>query len=187
MSTQRYGRWSEGSNPSETTRTRCMVRIQPPELITGRSIRGNAGHKINKMNIVFTDIDGVLNTVNRSEWNQESIKLYDDLCEEYNLKCVLTSTWRVNRTIQEMRNVFNQQGVKTKIVDFTPIIPFSGRGEEIEEWLKNNSWNKFIIIDDNIRDIESFGLPNIIKCRGWVGFSNEEYNLAKKILNNGKE
>ena len=47
-STLDYGSRSKGSSPFETTMARCRVRIPPPELITGRSIRGNAGHEFLK-------------------------------------------------------------------------------------------------------------------------------------------
>ena len=40
------------------------------------------------MNIIFTDIDGVLNTVNRNDWNKTSIHLYNKLCKEFDLKAV---------------------------------------------------------------------------------------------------
>ena len=42
--------------------------------------------------------------------------------------------------------------------------------------------DKFIILDDNVRDIQEYGLPNVVKCRSWVGFSEEEYVLARKYL-----
>ena len=104
------------------------------------------------MNIVFTDIDGVLNTVNRNKWNENSVDLYNSLCEEFNLHPVITSTWRINHTIDELQKIFNK------------------------------TYSKFIIIDDNIRDLLECGLPNIIKCRSWIGFSKDEYDLARKIL-----
>lgn len=47
-STLDYGSRGKGSNPFEVTMVRCWVRIPPPELITGRSIRGYAGHEFFK-------------------------------------------------------------------------------------------------------------------------------------------
>jgi len=135
------------------------------------------------MNIIFTDIDGVLNTVNKNEWNKNSIDLYNLLCQEFELHPVITSTWRVNHTIEELQKIFTQNGIITPIYDYTPIFPEEGRGGEIEHWLFNNTYSKFFILDDNIRDIQEYGLPNIIKCRSWIGFSQEEYDLARKILN----
>jgi sensor histidine kinase YesM len=131
---------------------------------------------------IFTDIDGVLNTNYKDEWNKPSIELYNRLCIEYNLKPVITSMWRISHTITELQEVFNKYGIVKPIYDYTPVFAGEGRGAEIEDWLRNNSYDGFIILDDNVRDIEEFGLPNIIKCRSWVGFSQEDYDKARGIL-----
>ncbi len=138
-----------------------------------------------KNNYIFTDIDGVLNSISKNDWNPISVQLYDDLCEEFNLKPVITSTWRVKHSISELSRIFQYHGIQTEIYDFTPIIPSEGRGGEIENWLQNNQWDNYIILDDNVRDIESYGLQNIVKCRSWIGFTKEEYEICRNILLNG--
>ncbi len=136
-------------------------------------------------NYIFTDIDGVFNTVSRTDWNPISVQLYDNLCEEFNLKPVITSTWRVKHSISELSRIFQYQGIQTDIYDFTPIITTEGRGGEIENWLQDNQYDNYIVLDDNIRDIESYNLKNIVKCRGWLGFTKEEYEICRNILLNG--
>jgi hypothetical protein len=138
-----------------------------------------------KNNYIFTDIDGVLNTISKNDWNPLSVQLYDELCEEFNLKPVITSTWRVKHSISELSRIFQYQGVQTDIYDFTPIITTEGRGGEIENWLSDNQYDNYIILDDNIRDIESYNLKNIVKCRSWLGFTKEEYEICRNILLNG--
>lgn len=138
-----------------------------------------------KNNYIFTDIDGVLNSISKNDWNPISVQLYDDLCEEFNLKPVITSTWRVKHSISELSRIFQYQGIQTDIYDFTPIITSEGRGGEIENWLQNNQYDNYIILDDNVRDIESYGLKNIVKCRSWIGFTKEEYEICRNILLNG--
>ena len=137
------------------------------------------------MNVIFTDIDGVFNTINRNQWSSLSVALYDDLCQEFNLKPVITSTWRVKHSIKELERIFQHYGIYTNIYDFTPIINSEGRGGEIENWLKENQCDNYLILDDNIRDIESYGLKNIVKCRSWIGFTKEEYDICRNILLNG--
>lgn len=134
------------------------------------------------MNIVFTDIDGVLNTINRNQWSKTSIDLYNKLCLEFNLKPVISSTWRLNHTKDQLQKIFTEQGILTPIYDFTDSFPDEGRGREIEDWIFNNSYSKFIILDDSVRDINIWGLPNVVRCRGWIGFSEEEYEIARNIL-----
>ena len=108
--------------------------------------------------------------------------MYNNLCFEFNLKPVITSTWRTNHTKSQLQKIFTEQGILTPIYDFTPIYPDEGRGAEIEHWIFNNTINKFIILDDNVRDINSYGLPNVVKCRSWLGFAEEEYEIARKYL-----
>jgi hypothetical protein len=95
---------------------------------------------------------------------------------------VISSTWRTNHSIHELQNIFLQNGIEVVIYVYSPIIKFDGRGSEIEEWLRNNQVDDFIILDDCTVDIERQGLANIVKCRGWIGFSKEEYDIARKIL-----
>jgi hypothetical protein len=132
---------------------------------------------------VFIDIDGVFNTISKIDWNPNSIELYDDLCQKYNLKPVITSTWRTKHTISELNRIFEYHGITTPIYDYTPIITSEGRGGEIELWLSENQYDDYLIIDDNVRDIESYGLKNIVKCRSWLGFTSDEYEICCEILN----
>jgi hypothetical protein len=140
---------------------------------------------------IFTDIDGVLNTITKTDSGRSfsplSAAFYDELCQEFNLKPVITSTWRTKLSIKDLQRVFLYEGITTDIYDFTPIIPSEGRGGEIEIWLQNNQYDDYIILDDNIRDIESYGLKNIVKCRGWVGFGKEEYEICRNILLNQED
>lgn len=137
------------------------------------------------MNVIFTDIDGVFNTISNTEWSRLSVALYDDLCQEFNLKPVVTSTWRTKLNLKELDRVFKYEGIFTDIYDLTPIITSEGRGGEIESWIRDNQCDNYIILDDNIRDIESYGLKNIVKCRSWLGFTKEEYDICRNILLNG--
>lgn len=46
------------------------------------------------MNVIFTDIDGVLFNLTSPKWNKTAIYWYNRLCSEFNLKAVISSTWR---------------------------------------------------------------------------------------------
>lgn len=137
------------------------------------------------MNIIFTDIDGVLNPHWSKKWSKNSIDLYNKLCNEYDLKPVITSTWRIAHTKEQLQEIFKEQGIIIDIYDYTPILSgadrFVERGKEIKEWLNNNDYSNYIVIDDKTSDIEPF-VNNVIKCRSWIGFSEEEYKIAIDIL-----
>lgn len=82
------------------------------------------------MNVIFTDIDGVFNLSISStkNWNYKSIEVYNTICEEFNLKPVITSTWRTNHSIKELQKFFDYWGIEPKIYDYTPILYSEPRG-----------------------------------------------------------
>lgn len=130
---------------------------------------------------IFTDIDGVLNTVTRNDWSSVSCGLYDDLCQEFGLLPVITSTWRIKNSTKQLQRIFDYQGITAEIHGVTPVLN-DGRGLEIQEFLRENPCDGYIILDDNVRDIESVGLENVVKCRSWLGFTSEEYEICREIL-----
>ncbi len=134
-----------------------------------------------KIRILFTDIDGVLNPHWKTKWCKKSIDLYNKLCKEYDLKVVISSTWRINHTKDQLQEIFKNQGIDVEIYDYTPVLS-KARGLEIQEWLDNNHCDDFIVIDDKTSDIDPYIKKNVIKCRNWIGFTLEEYNIAKEIL-----
>ena len=135
------------------------------------------------MNVIFTDIDGVFNLAvsSKKNWNYSSIEIYNRICEEFDLKPVITSTWRTNHTIKELQRVFDYWGIDTPIYDYTPILYSEPRGIEIDTWLRENPCDKWVVIDDNVSGITPF-VSNVVKCRGWLGLKEDEYVEIKKIL-----
>jgi hypothetical protein len=135
------------------------------------------------MNVIFTDIDGVFNLAvsSKKNWNHSSIEIYNRVCEEFDLKPVITSTWRTKHTIKELQNFFDYWGIDTPIYDYTPILYSEPRGIEIDTWLRENPCDKWIVIDDNVSGITPF-VTNVVKCRSWLGLTEDEYIEIKRIL-----
>lgn len=124
------------------------------------------------MNIIFLDIDGVLNSKAWSEsetyksfgnsvlrhFDPRSVELLNRLVTETNAKVVISSSWRFLRSLQELNDIFRQVGFKTKLYSFTPIQNVyeaekpGQRGMEIQEWLndprRKNMDIKYAILDD---------------------------------------
>jgi hypothetical protein len=133
------------------------------------------------MNIIFTDIDGVLNPHWRKKWDKTAIKIYNQLCREFDLLPVITSTWRLNHTKEELQVIFDNQGIETPIYDYTPNLDYIERGLEIKAWLDVNHCDNYVVIDDNTHDIVEY-VNNVVKCRSWLGLSKDEYLEIKNIL-----
>lgn len=134
------------------------------------------------MFVIFTDIDGVLNPHWKTKWSKKSIDCYNRLCKDFSLRPVITSTWRLNHTKEELQKVFTSQGIDVEIYDYTPHLDQQDRGLEIKEWLSNNKVDNYVIIDDKTSDIEPH-INNVVKCRSWLGLTEEECELIKSILN----
>lgn len=105
-------------------------------------------------NILFLDIDGVLNSEQYYDWRHENhpeyykqnetkldrdkwefdprtIELLNDLVSECNFKVVLSSSWRVNNPDSDnfdyMNDLFKAVGATFEIYDFTPHLFFNPR------------------------------------------------------------
>jgi hypothetical protein len=129
---------------------------------------------------IFTDIDGVLNPTWKRQWSRKSVGIYNRICKDFELVPILSSTWRTNHTLQQMNAIFAEQGITAKIKDFTPNLG-DYRGIEIDEWLRENSWTKYVVIDDDVKNITPY-VSNVIKVRGWIGLEEEHYEEVKLKL-----
>ena len=101
---------------------------------------------------IFTDIDGVLNPDFTRKWNKSCIEIYNKICHDFDLLPVITSTWRIKYNIPQLQNIFIEQGITAKIYDYTPIL-YDSRDVEIYEWLKENEYSKYVVIDDKYIEI----------------------------------
>jgi hypothetical protein len=135
------------------------------------------------MRVIFTDLDGVLNPHWKKNWSKSAVLIYNQICHEYDLKPVISSTWRINHTKEQLQNIFDEQGIEVEIYDYTPHLEQQNRGLEIKEWLKNNKVDNYVVIDDIVHNITPY-VDNVIKVRSWVGLTTEEYIEMKKILDN---
>lgn len=126
------------------------------------------------MKIIFLDIDGVLNHENWYRTRQEykskidakefsdrypfyefdpkSIELLNEIIEKTGAKVVVSSTWRLGRTIEDLQTILDSVGFKGEVIDITPsmsaridgnpagyTIP---RGCEIDWWLKSKKFQR---------------------------------------------
>lgn len=125
-------------------------------------------------NVIFLDIDGVLNCdlhykssqfkdykeakkslrksvkaekISRLEFYKsqicvERIRLLNELCSETDTVVVISSTWRLGKTIDELQEILNYCGATFRIIGKTDHLGYE-RGIEISKWLKDNCDNYF--------------------------------------------
>ena len=108
-------------------------------------------------NIIFLDIDGVLND-NCSEFLSESVEVLKLLVQIYNAKVVMISSWQMNG-IETRRKALKYQFEKLSIYNIDFIGPnFRGGLGDIKlpshllgivDYLKKNEITNYVILDDD--------------------------------------
>ena len=90
---------------------------------------------------------------------KERIEMLNKLCQEINAEIVVSSTWRKNKTVEELQEIFDYCGATFKVISKTESLGYE-RGIEISKWLKDNikvethgvnyyDFFKYAIIDDD--------------------------------------
>lgn len=131
------------------------------------------------MKVIFLDIDGVLNSMSSvlayqtyRKLDEVSCRLINRLCERYDYKIVISSTWRKLYRPLELKTILVSRGFDTysfmqDSIFFTPEHSSGFRGYEVEQWCIENQPEKFIIIDD---DTDFFNLDEAM-----IHFTSSEY------------
>ena len=150
------------------------------------------------MNIIFLDVDGVLNSINKLieiyqithkshsgysyPFDEKCLKNLQLLVKETNSKLVITSTWRKDKEgIKKLLSVLKEYDLDKEVIGFTPIL--NGRREiEINAYLNaSRNISNFIILDNDY-DMGMF-LPYLVKTDSQVGLTIENVEEGIKKIN----
>jgi len=151
--------------------------------------------------IILLDIDGVLVTtppwkkVNLlddgfMEFNHISTQLLLKLYEKTNAEIVLTTSHRINYSVDQWEKIFRYRGLPfktiSKINEVVDVQKIGRRSCEINEWVTKYGFDKnYVIIDDDL-SINSLSLSitsRTVHTSLMVGFDEAAYDKAFKILN----
>ena len=152
------------------------------------------------MKILFLDLDGVICTnssYGRGMDNKWGAYMFDIKCvsvlnfilQETGAEIILSSDWRHQYTLQEMREIFVHNNVIRGPIGFTPFSKTyladnleGGRSDEILLWIKTHAWKndiKWVAVDD--LNMEEKLYPNFVLCpRGQEGI--KQMGLKEKII-----
>lgn len=155
------------------------------------------------MRYVYLDIDGVLNSVastvafhhlrgpSRTIYSEAdrldpvAVGLLKFLIDATDAKIVVSSTWRLNYSLQELIDIFATYGWEN-----APLIAKTGRGgintvrgDEIEAHLDTvrDTLDEYVIIDDD-SDMLPHQLSHFVNTSGAVGFTLVNLCEALKIF-----
>jgi hypothetical protein len=153
------------------------------------------------MKVLFLDIDGVLNS---REWfivNKENVlfhsglmhrhaedldpqacKLVNQLCTEFSLSIVISSTWRRLHSLSEIQKMFASRGLSAPIIGATPQLRSGYRGQEVDEWLYDHpGLPHYVILDDD----GDFGPHQpLVQTNNEYGVCYRDIDKARTLLKN---
>lgn len=143
--------------------------------------------------IIFLDIDGVLIThreIRNNSFNKLCVKNINALCDLYeNSSIVVISMWRLGRTVEQLQELFLDQGVTSPVIDKTKdnweLMGEKPRGQEVLDWISDNNYQgQYIVVDDEIADIKGhIPIENILWVENGLykrGFTEERLRDWKK-------
>lgn len=137
-------------------------------------------------NIIFLDIDGVLNNYSLiREFGLDYIdngmvKLLKYIVENTNSRIVLSSTWRLKQYDLALVES-NLRLENLKYIDITPFLLNDERCDEIESWLYRNldNYDNFVILDDDPDASGEKFINHFFQTDPDVGLT---YDIAKKAV-----
>lgn len=146
------------------------------------------------MNILFLDIDGVLNTENaimlnhyyRKDENfafdENCVDYLNYICKKYDFKIVVSSTWR-RSGLDNIRKQLYDNGVKGDVIDTTTFEHLENRGAEIQKWLDEHESeiSNYIILDDDTDMLETQE-KHFVNCNFVYGLTCIEIYQIEEIM-----
>jgi hypothetical protein len=148
------------------------------------------------MKVVFLDFDGVLNSYGflkqqphrMDRLDPEAVARLNRLLTRSGAKVVISSSWRVHHSLEELRKRLGEVGFAGEVIGQTPDIsweeygdPFRGRAVEIQSWLDGQSepLESFVVLDDlYLEELAQF----LVKTEFEAGLGDEHVEAALAIL-----
>ena len=132
------------------------------------------------MKVIFLDVDGVLNSSQDGYSirlrTDSHLKLLQRIVKKTGAKIVLSSSWRIGFTPASRNLLARFKECGLELMDCTPELPGSCRGDEIRQWLTDNVYNydieNFVILDDEANMAE-FTDKNLVQTDTNIGLQKQ--------------
>ena len=146
---------------------------------------------------LILDLDGVLITTppwkpdeimedNYSKFNEECVKNLNSLLSLFPTSIWLSSTRRLNKTLEEFNQIFQTRKIKNSIERFLPNnADLKTRKQEVESFVKQNNLKNYLIIDDDksLNELDSKIKKQLVQTTFLQGFNKEKLEESIKKLN----
>jgi hypothetical protein len=141
--------------------------------------------------VIFLDIDGVMNSVATpfgagrglaSFLDPNNVAVLNHIVRATGAVIVVTSTWRLTMSIEQLRAHFAEAGCVAEIVDTTPDVDAYRRDREIRAWLaaQREPPRRFVILDDDREMCDLAG--RLIRTDQMTGLSAREQPQVLALL-----
>ncbi len=143
-------------------------------------------------NIIFLDVDGVLNSCGHEEYNNHSVEIIPELVERVahiyktcDAEIILSSSWRNMQqngtTYNDLVDALASQGMV--ISGHTPTIEYD-RPREIRKWLDNNQCKNFVSLDDDFtyEQYEKYGIADHLVKTSIYAHTRDTGGLTKECM-----
>ncbi|TNE45726.1 MAG: hypothetical protein EP343_26070 [Deltaproteobacteria bacterium] len=147
------------------------------------------------MNVIFLDIDGVLNNdlcqrAGNESICPENVEQFNRIIRATKASIVLSSSWRLMigrsnqyKTLSDLQRYLRIRGVQGTIIDTTPDLTMQNkvRGQEISKWLKEHpEVAEYIILDD----VTDLFMPSqrTVSTDGMKGLTASDADRAIQLL-----
>jgi len=146
------------------------------------------------MKILFLDLDGVLclsngnggptNKWDASDFDPLAVEALNEILSATDAEIVITSDWRYNYTLSEMRDIFEHFGVSKVPIGYIPSSNggIYNRASDINAWLATHAFKNdidWVVIDDyDMRN--DFG-DNFVYCVSGKGLAKKK--IKQEIIN----
>ncbi|WP_338763488.1 HAD domain-containing protein [Bernardetia sp. ABR2-2B] len=147
-------------------------------------------------NAIILDLDGVLITTptwkademdfdSYSAFNKKCVENFNQLTENLECELWLSSTRRINKTLQEFREIFINRNITKEITGFLPKGDYQiSRLTEIEAFLSHEPIENFLILDDDssLHNLKQKDKKYWVQTRLTIGFNSEKLKEAQEII-----
>lgn len=137
--------------------------------------------------LLFLDFDGVLRPVSAAKNTLPLLPRLEVVLREHpTASVVISSTWREDFSLQELRTLFSSD-LRERIIGCTPVLYFLDylhiRHEEILTWLKNNNQQNeaWLALDDD-ENLFPPRCENLLLVDAEIGFDRKtEIELCERL------
>ncbi len=147
------------------------------------------------LRVVFTDFDGVLNNTKTTVQYRHPVRpggamvgidpanvsVFNDLLAAIPLKIVITSSWRWTHSLDELRAILSNAGVRGEVIGKTGTDYPGNRGKEIQAWIdKNGPVDSFVVLDDS-EEMDHL-TPKLVRTSTATGMQEKHVQAALKLF-----